>query len=325
MNLREQIGQLFMVGFDGLEPPPLLTELIRDYYVGGVILYRRNIESSKQLCELMAGIREAAGGRKLLIGVDNEGGRVFRLPPPFTQFPAMAKVTDEDSAYKIGKKMAEELRSVGINVNFAPILDVNTNIKNPVIGDRSFSSDARVVARLGCALIKGLQDGRVIACGKHFPGHGDTDSDSHLELPHLSHTMPRLEAIELVPFQAAISSGVKSLMTAHVVYDGIDPSAPATLSPIIINNLLRERLGFDGVVFTDDLRMRSITEMIMLPSACVRALTAGCDVCLICRDNASQKEAIEYTMAKVTAGHLPEKVIESAIRRVRRIHLKNDL
>ena len=317
MNLREKIGQLFMVGFDGTEPPPTLVDLIRNYFIGGVILFRRNIKSHKQLAELISELKKIAGDRRLLIGVDHEGGRVFRMPSPFTQFVPMGQIKSPATAYEIGKRMAIELKNVGIDINFAPVLDVDTNIKNPVIGDRSFSENPVVVAELGVQLIKGLQENGVVACGKHFPGHGDTSLDSHNDLPPLPHTLVRLESLELIPFRAAIDAGVKSIMTAHVVYEGLDKDAPATLSPIIIKGLLQDGLKFRGVVFTDDLQMGALAGRWPLPGACIRALQAGCDICLICRDNVAQKKAIEHVIQAVNAGEILEDVINTACRKVR--------
>ena len=316
MNLLEKIGSLFMVGFDGTKPPDSLRELIVDYHVGGVILFRRNIESKKQLVSLIAQIKSMAAGRPMLIAVDHEGGRVFRMPEPFTQFPPMASVTDPEAAYNIGKIMAQELKGVGFNINFAPVLDVNTNIKNPVIGDRSFSHNPSRVAQLGTALICGLQENGIIACGKHFPGHGDTYRDSHTSLPTLPHTMARLETIELVPFIAAIEAGVRSIMTAHIIFDGIDHNMPATMSVPIIGKLLRQDLNYNGVVFTDDLNMSAISKKWTLPEACLNSLQAGCDICLICRDNVRQKEAIEYVANAAASGKLPESLIKTAYRRI---------
>lgn len=316
MKLREKVGNLFMVGFDGTSAPPSLTRLIRDYHIGGVILFKRNIHSKDQLKNLIGEINELSEGRKLLIAVDHEGGRVFRLPSPFTQWEPMAKVNSDDEAYNIGKIMAKELLEVGFNVNFAPVLDVNTNVKNPVIGDRSFSNNPLIVASRGVSLIRGLQENGIIACGKHFPGHGDTSLDSHIDFPVLPHTMGRLEFLELLPFKAAIEAGVKSIMTAHVVYEGVDTGVPATLSETLINKLLREQLKFSGVVFTDDLQMAAIAKKWSLGDACLMSLKAGCDVCLICRDNSAQKEAIEHIVQCANAGKISETAIESACRRI---------
>lgn len=316
MHLREKIGGLFMVGFDGLTVPASLASLIKGHFVGGVILFRRNIKSKDQLKELISEIKNIADGRNLLIAVDHEGGRVFRLPPPFTQWPPMASVKTPVEAYSIGKKMAEELKEVGFNLNFAPVLDVNTNAKNPVIGDRSFSENPKVVSNLGAGLIKGMQENGVLACGKHFPGHGDTFLDSHTDLPVLPHTLGRLESVELVPFKAAVAAGVRTIMTAHVIYEGIDAGLPATLSRTLIGKILKQTLGFQGAVFTDDLQMAAIAKKWPLPAACLRSIQAGCDVCLVCRDSEAQKEAIDHVIHAVASGELSESAVDNAYRRV---------
>lgn len=321
MQLREKIGGLFMVGFDGTTPPQTLIELIRDQFVGGVILYRRNIKSRQQLVALIDDIKAIADDRPIFVAVDHEGGRVFRLPPPFTQIGPMSQVKDPKTAYEVGKVMAKELSSAGFNINFAPVLDINTNIKNPIIGNRAFSHNAAVVANLGAQLIHGLQENGLIACGKHFPGHGDTFLDSHYDLPRLAHTMKRLTEVELVPFTAAIEAGVKSIMTAHVIYDGIDGTCPATMSKAIINDLLRRRLGFDGVVFTDDLQMAAISRQFSMGEASLLSLLAGCDVCLISKNNAAQKEAIEYVVNAANSGRISESLIDRSCQRIGKLLL----
>jgi len=322
MSLRQKIGRMFMVGFDGTSPSEELIRLITKYNVAGVILFKRNIKSCDQLKKLTSEIQNIAG-RKVLVAVDHEGGRVFRMPEPFTQWEPMAKIGekmksagDENLPYRIGKKMAEELKDAGIDINFAPVLDVNTNIKNPVIGDRAFSEDAFFVAKAGVQLLRGLQDHGIVACGKHFPGHGDTFMDSHLDLPTLPHTIGRLESLELIPFAAAIEAGVKSIMTAHVIYEGIDEELPATLSMSIIKGLLINRLGFKGTVFTDDLMMKAITKKWTLAKAALMALKAGCHCLLICSNSLTQIETIEYLEKAALDGSLPESIIETAGRKI---------
>ena len=322
MKTIEKIGALFMVGFDGTSVTPELAKLLTDYHVGGVILFKRNITSQKQLENLIAEIKETAG-RKILVAVDHEGGRVFRLGEPFTQWKPMAeygRIYEETKSaahiYDMGCTMARELMEVGFNVNFAPVLDVNTNIKNPVIGDRAFSNDPYVVSECGVKLIQGLQDTGVIACGKHFPGHGDTSLDSHKDLPMVSATHGRLESIELVPFAAASLAGVKSMMTAHVVYEAIDPELPATMSKKIVTGILRQQLKYDGVVFTDDLNMNAIALKWSVPEACVMSIEAGCDVCLVCRGESLEMSAIEHVVKSVEAGRISAKTIDAAFVRV---------
>lgn len=319
------VGQLFMAGFEGLAVPDALKQLLREDQLGGVVLFARNITSLDQLRAMVTEIRQAAG-RPVLVAVDHEGGRVFRMPAPFTPVPPMAHVgryaqqhPDGDQlAFQLGKMMGVELRTVGININFAPVLDINTNPDNPIIGDRAFSQDRDLVARLGAAMIRGLAEGGVIACGKHFPGHGDTPEDSHCSLPVLPHTWQRLRWMELVPFQAAIREGVPMLMTAHIVYGAIDAANPVSLSGRAIRGLLRDELGFDGVIVSDDLEMGAIRAICAPEDAAVRALAAGTDLVLICRDLDTTARAIARARAAVASGELSEAVLaQSALRLAR--------
>lgn len=324
-----QIGQLFMSGFEGTTLPPALARLLRSAQLGGVILFRRNILSVPQLTDLIAQIRDAAGGRDLLIGVDHEGGRVFRMPAPFTQIPAMAKVAaavqrtgSPKIAYDIGQLMARELAAVGFNCNFAPVLDINTNPKNPIIGDRAFGGEPQSVITCGLALMQGLMEGGVIACGKHFPGHGDSQDDSHKSLPVLPHTLERLRWMELQPFAAAITAGVPMLMTAHILYGAIDAVNPATISKRMITSILREELQYDGVVITDDLEMGGITQVLPAPESAWRALAAGCDIALICRDVALTEASIARAHQALDSGELARGLVERSMGRVARLAKK---
>ena len=320
-------GRVFMAGFEGETVPSALRELLRNEALAGVILFRRNIISLPQLSALTSELREAAG-RDLLIAVDHEGGRVFRMPPPFTQIPPMETIGNyaathadgEKLAFDVGRLMGAELAAVGINVNFAPILDINTNPKNPIIGNRAFSGDTEQIARLGCAMIRGLSEGGVIACGKHFPGHGDTPEDSHRTCPVLPHTLSRLRFMELVPFVRAIEAGVPMLMTAHILYGAIDASQMVTLSPRAITGLLREELGYEGVVVTDDLEMGAVTQMTTPEDAAVRSLAAGCDLALICRDLAVTRRALDAVAHALDRGALLLPNLERAAARIAALH-----
>lgn len=314
-----------MVGFDGTEPPPDLIQLIREEEIGAVILFRRNITSVDQLKRLTAQLQDIAGG-KLLIGIDHEGGRVFRMPSPFTQIPSMRVVgqyarrhPEDRIAFQLGQLMARELSSVGIHINFAPVLDLDTNADNPIIGDRAFGADPIFVANMGCELIDGLLDGGVIPCGKHFPGHGDTYEDSHHALPRLPHTPERMRIMELVPFRAAIDRGVPTLMTAHVVYEGWDSLRPATLSPRIIESVLRQECGFDGVVISDDLHMQGIAKYWSVEVAAGLSLAAGCDLLAICRHPESARRAIEAVKTALADGLIRVERLEQSVSRIRKL------
>ncbi len=314
-----------MVGFDGTEPPVDLIQLIREEEIGAVILFRRNIKSLDQLKRLTGQLQDLAGG-KLLIGIDHEGGRVFRMPPPFTQIPSMRVVEkyarhhpQEKIAFQLGQVMARELSAAGIHMNFAPVLDLDTNADNPIIGDRAFSADPIVVANLGCELIDGHLDIGVIPCGKHFPGHGDTYEDSHHALPHLPHTPERMRIMELVPFRAAIERGVPAIMTAHVVYEGWDAERPATLSPRIIESVLREECGFDGVIISDDLHMQGIAKYWSVEVASRLAISAGCDLLAVCRQPDSARRAIEAVKTALADGLIRVERLEQSVARIQKL------
>lgn len=274
-----------MLGVYGTEMTAETAKTIKDSGCRGVILFSRNYKNPKQLKKFNADLNDAAG-KELIIAVDQEGGRVARLGAPFTKIPPMAEIgrmpDGEEKAREIGETLGRELKDVGINMDFAPVLDVATNAFNPIIGDRSFSSDAETVAKLGCAFIKGLQSQGVMACGKHFPGHGDTDVDSHLGLPVLYHTRSRFDACEFIPFKRAIEAGVAAIMTAHIMVPNLDPDFPATISRTITRDILRRELGFKGLIFTDDLNMRGIADTYSPAESAKLAVAAGADIALIC-------------------------------------------
>jgi len=316
------VGSLLVVGFDGTEATPRLKQLIQKEQIGGVILFSRNIRSPKQVATLTATLHKWAGDRGLLIGIDQEGGRVQRLPKPFTQWPPVSRLGvshSHDLAYRLGEAIARELLAVGINLDFAPVLDVGTATKNPIIGDRAFSHDPVVVAELGLAFIVGLHDQGVIACGKHFPGHGDTSVDSHKALPVVGANADTLLERELKPFRHAIENRLAAIMTAHVRYPSLDPEWPATLSPAILTTLLRRTLGFDGVIFTDDLEMKGITEHWAPEVAAVQAVKAGADVLLICKDANVQDAVLEGLRRAAADGTLTRARIEQSLARLDRL------
>jgi beta-N-acetylhexosaminidase len=301
MKHGDTIASPLWVGFDGKSLPGTLSRWLARGEVGGVVLYSRNIESPAQVRALCREIRSAAGrGNPLpLIAVDQEGGRVARLKdPPFTWFPPARACSlfccrNESVAEAVGTATAAELRAVGIDVNFAPVLDVDSNPRNPVIGDRAFSEDPNAAAALGIAFAKGSLSRGVLPVGKHFPGHGDTSADSHKELPVVRAGRQTLLRRELLPFRRAARAGIPALMTAHVMYPALDRALPATLSRKILHTLLRERLRFRGAVISDALEMKAITDRFGIGEAAVLAVTAGCDVVLVCRGEKEQAEAID--------------------------------
>ncbi len=274
-------------GFEGTTLPDDLAGLIAAGRVGGVILFSRNIAGLEQLRKLNACIHDAAPARApVLIGIDQEGGRVQRLQEPWTLWPPMRRAGELDDLGLTGEvaaALARELLDVGIALDFAPCVDVDTNPDNPVIGDRSFSHDVARVAEHARHFVAAMQLAGVAACAKHFPGHGDTASDSHFELPRLDHDLERLRRVELPPFRAAIEAGVASLMTAHVSFPALDGDRPATLSPPIMA-ICREELGYDGVVFSDDLEMKAVADRYAPEERVSGALESQVDAFLVCKD-----------------------------------------
>ncbi len=317
--LRRQIGQLLIAGFNGRTIPPELRSLVREFGLGGVILFARNIADPEQVAELCFEAARLDPQLPLWVSVDQEGGRVARLKAPFTEWPPMATLgrsADERLAERFARALAAELKAVGITLDYAPVLDVHTNPKNPVIGDRALAERAEEVARLGSAIIRVLQSQWIAACGKHFPGHGDTSADSHHELPLVEHPPDRLRAVELVPFKAAIAAGVATMMTAHVFVPSLDEARPATLSPKVVRELLREELGYEGVILSDDLEMKAIAKEYAVPSAAVLAVQAGCDGVLVCSgDHDTQAAALEALIHAVEEERVPMTRIEDAVKR----------
>ncbi|MGH7215940.1 MAG: beta-N-acetylhexosaminidase [Nitrospiraceae bacterium] len=322
MTSRDKIGQLFMVGFLGTSVTPDLTSFIKEYKPGGVILFSRNLESVEQMVDLTNDLQARSPHSPLLISIDQEGGRVSRLPKGFTIFPPcdlLGRCNSSELAYAAAATIAKELRAVGVNMNMAPVLDVNSNPDNPVIGDRAFGTTPDVVCKLGLATAGGLQDNKVVACGKHFPGHGDTNADSHKVLPVVEASRERLEAVEFPPFRLAVEQGVASMMTAHVLYRALDPDLPATLSPTIITNFLRQELQYDGVVLTDDLEMHAIIDHYGVEDAAVRAVLAGCDVLLICKDRDREVAAFKAVEQAMEAGAISPERLNLSVARIARL------
>ncbi len=313
--MNPSVGSLLMVGFEGTVPSPEITYLVSQKGVSGVILFTRNIVDPAQTRALCHALQALSPQRPLFIAIDQEGGRVARLPPPFPQFPAARTFGERGGgAGDSATVMARELLAVGINMNMAPVLDVDTNPNNPVIGDRSFGTDPKDVARLGCEVISAFLREGLIPCGKHFPGHGDTDGDSHLALPVVLHDLSRLRSVECVPFTAAIGASVPCLMTAHVLYPTLDDQWPASLSEKIITGLLRHTLQFEGIVISDDLEMKGVS----LPpaEAAVRAVMAGSDLLLICRSFEHQTAALEALTDAVQRGEISERRLAESCHRL---------
>jgi len=320
--LRRQIGQLLIAGFNGHQIPPELRSLAKEFSLGGVILFARNVADPEQVAELAFEASRLVPELPLWVSVDQEGGRVARLKSPFTEWPPMATLGrsgDEKLAERFARALAFELKAVGITLDYAPVLDIHTNPKNPVIGDRALAEKAEEVARLGAAIIRTLQGEGIAACGKHFPGHGDTSTDSHLELPLVEHPPDRLRQVEFLPFKAAIEAGVATMMTAHVFVPSLDDTRPATLSKRVVTDILRNELQYEGVIFSDDLEMKAVAAEYAVPAAAVMAIEAGCDGALICSgDHDTQSAALEAIVHAVEEDRLRLARVEDALKRQQR-------
>ncbi len=317
------IGQLLIGSFQGTTVSAEWRSLAREFDLGGAILFSRNVEAPEQVAELAADVEALGRAMPAWVSIDQEGGRVARLAEPFTRWPPMAvlgRAGSEALAERFGRALARELAAVGITLDYAPVLDIHTNPKNAVIGDRALAERADEVARLGTAIIRALQAGGVAACGKHFPGHGDTSTDSHHELPLVEHPPDRLRAVELVPFRAAIRESVAFIMTAHVLVPALDEERPATLSPAIVQRLLREELGYEGVILSDDLEMKAVSARVPVPMAAVDAIRAGCDGVLVCSGEVDlQAATLEALVKAVESGDISAARLDAAYRRLRRV------
>jgi beta-N-acetylhexosaminidase len=325
MSLEQKVGQVFMLGFEGTTLTEQNRALVHDLHLGGVTLFARNIDNAQQLARLDADLQSIADPVPLFISVDQEGGLVVRVTQGATIFPgnmAVGATGDVGLARRVAEAEAEELLAMGVNMDLAPVLDVNTNPLNPVIGVRSFGSQTELVSQMGVATVDGLQRNGVSAVGKHFPGHGDTAVDSHLDLPVVPHPLERLEGLEFQPFRAAIQAGVDGIMTAHLYVPSIEPEAerPATLSHAVLTGLLRERLGYTGLILTDALDMGAIKRDRSAAGAAVEAFEAGADMLLVAgitaEDRAHLGEGPPALLAAVHSGRVPEERLDASVLRI---------
>ena len=287
-----QIGQLFMVGLPGLVLDDSTKRLIEEFQINNFIYFKRNVESPAQLRQLSADLRMACAENNLappLIAIDQEGGTVARLPPPFIQFPDARILADSTNPEKAvadyGLTCARELLDIGVNMNLAPVLDVCATGKNVFMERRALGGIPEKVGRLGSIIIKTMQDNGVAACGKHFPGLGAATVDPHLKLPQVARSKKELLAIDIPPFREAINSGVAALMTSHTIYQSLDADNPATLSTSILMCMLRKDIGYTGMVITDDLEMGAIENEGSIEQAAKLAFQAGADILLICHSH----------------------------------------
>ncbi len=328
LSLPEKIGQMFICGFDGYTVSEHVRELIERCHIGGVVYFRRNIESVEQICKLSAQL-QSMSKVPLLTSIDQEGGMVARIEKDVTLMPgnmAMAAAGNVEAVYESALITGHELRMMGINMNFAPCVDVNNNPLNPVIGVRSFGELAESVARMGKAAVQGYQGARVVATVKHFPGHGDVDVDSHRGLPLMPFDRKRMQEVELVPFKEAIRAGVDAIMTAHVIFPAYDPELiPSTISRPILTGLLREELQFDGIIVTDCLEMDAIKDSVGIAEGAVRAVKAGADMVLISHLLERQKAGIHAVLRAVEWGEIPMEQIDASVKRILKLKQKRRL
>ncbi len=316
---KQMAGQRLMVGFDGIELSADMKYLIKDLHVGGLILFKCNIEDPDQVRHLCLSCQEYAGScgePALFIAVDQEGGTVARLKSPFTEFSGNAHMKGLEDAVTFARISARELRGVGINMNMAPVLDVAIDPRVSIMKDRAFGSDPDWVSRLGMAVIYHLQEGGVMSVAKHFPGIGRTTLDSHLDLPFLETNAEDLAAIDLAPFQEAIEKGVAGMMLSHICYRSLDDQGPASLSKKIVRDLLRHRMGYDGVVMTDDLDMGAIKKHHDVQTSMRRILAADIDIALICHRSPDIETAFETIRSFQTLTPENNMACERSVRRI---------
>ena len=317
------IGQLFMIGLEGPTLTAKEAEFMTENNIGGVTLFGRNLESREQvhkLCTDLYNLKNRMPSKTPpIIAIDMEGGRVHRLKEGFTQWPALHKVAELDStslAFKFAQTMGTELRALGINLDFAPCVDVLTNPKNVLIGDRSIGSDPEQVAKMASALVRGYIKSGVIACAKHFPGHGNTIIDSHEDLPIEDVTMETLKERELVPFKKVIRARLDMIMTAHILYKNIDADYPATVSKKIVTGLLREELRYKHIIITDDLGMKALANRYSTAEIPVMALQAGCDMLLYCNEFDTPPIALEAVKKAIRDKAISHPQIQESLHRV---------
>lgn len=322
-ELNSKIGQLFMAGIPGLHMDEGTEKLIRNYNLGGVILFSRNIEDPIQLTKLCLDLQNAAmkyQGYPLLLAVDQEGGRVARLEEPFTTFPGNTAMGRDDNpierAIEFGRITAKEMRIVGLNMNLAPVVDVQRGEAEKHLVGRTFGEDPEKVAQLGRTVVRSLQENHVMAVAKHFPGLGRTSLDPHFHLPRIEVDWKEMEEINLPPFEAAIDEGVSAIMTSHAIYPAVDSGRPATLSPAVLNDLLREKMGFDGLIITDDLEMGAIAKHWGVDQGATAAFEAGADILLICKDQTNVFKSLRLIRSKLIKGEIPFQRLHQSDRRI---------
>ena len=328
MTLDEKIGQMIITGFNGSEYNDDMDRLINEYKVGGVILFARNIEDSNQMIDLTRALQENNNNLPLFISIDEEGGRVSRLPDDVEKFPSaftIGLINDQQTAYENGKEIGYTLKRLGINLDYAPVLDIYSNENNTVIGDRAFSTEESIVSTMGIATMEGIEDSDIIPVVKHFPGHGDTEVDSHYGLPIVYKTLEELRNFEFIPFVKAIESGCDVIMVSHIILNEVDSINPASLSKIVISDLLRKDMGFDKVVITDDMSMGAITSIMSIEEACIKSIEAGCDILLLGNAYEEIEQVINSIKLKLYNGEISEEQINKSVKRILELKKKYNM
>ncbi|HEY4221559.1 MAG TPA: beta-N-acetylhexosaminidase, partial [Myxococcota bacterium] len=321
LTVDEKVGQLLLLGFGGTKMDDTIGNFLDEMKPGGVALFARNLDTPEQSLQLIRDVRaHDPHGVPMFVAVDQEGGNVVRLKKDATILPsamALGAANDPELARRAGQALGKDLRIFGFNMNLAPVLDVNSNPDNPVIGIRSFGEMPNAVAELGVAYVQGIQSEGVLAVAKHFPGHGDTSTDSHYQLPILPHDKQRLDEVELLPFSRAFSEGLDAIMTAHIALPALgddgEKNLPATLNQRVLTGLLRNELGYDGLVITDGLEMQGIVARFGAGEAAVRAIVAGADVVMVLWYPEKKREVRESLLAAVQSGRIPKDRLDQAV------------
>lgn len=321
LTLEEKIGQMILAGVQGTTLDDQAKQMITDQKVGGIIFYANNVTTLEGTAKFVQSIKETNQSNPvpIFMSVDQEGGKVSRMPETVESIPSSRKLgetNDSALAETMGELLARQVQLAGFNVDFAPVLDVNSNPKNPVIGDRSFGSSAELVTRMGIAEMKGLRNEGIIPVAKHFPGHGDTSVDSHLDLPVVNKTEKQLAELEWIPFQAAVKEQVEAVMVAHILFPKLDPDHPASLSDVIIGEHLRGKFNYDGVVITDDLSMGAIAKNFKLDQAALATVKAGSDILLVAHSYESAKTIFDTLISAVKSGKITESRIDESVYRI---------
>lgn len=321
LTLEEKIGQMILAGVQGTTLDNQAKQMIADQKVGGIIFYANNVTTLEGTAKFVQSIKETNQSNPvpIFMSVDQEGGKVSRMPENVESIPSNQKVgqtKDSALAETMGELLARQVQLAGFNVDFAPVLDVNSNPKNPVIGDRSFGSSADLVSRMGIAEMKGLRNEGIIPVVKHFPGHGDTSVDSHLDLPVVNKTEKQLAELEWIPFQAAVKEQVEAVMVAHILFPKLDPDHPASLSDVIIGEHLRGKFKYNGVVITDDLSMGAIAKNFKLNEAALATVKAGSDILLVAHSYESAKTIFDTLVSAVKSGDISESRIDESVYRI---------